>query len=57
MSTILSIWTLAVFVIFLGIVFWVLSKSKEDFDEQAHIPFNEEDNPDKNIENKEAQHG
>ncbi len=57
MSTILSIWTVAVFVIFVGIVFWVLSKSKEDFDEQANIPFNEEDNPEKKLTNKEAQHG
>ena len=46
MSTILSLWTLAVFVIFIAIVIWVMSKKKEDFDEQANIPFNEDKRPD-----------
>lgn len=57
MSTILSLWTLAVFVIFIAIVIWVMSKKKEDFDEQANIPFNEDERPDSNAKNKEVNDG
>ncbi|MEQ8939166.1 MAG: cbb3-type cytochrome c oxidase subunit 3, partial [Gammaproteobacteria bacterium] len=45
MGTILSIWTVAVFIVFIAIVIWVMSKKKEDFDEQANIPFNEDKQP------------
>ena len=57
MSTILSLWTVAVFVIFVGIVIWVLSKKKEDFDEQAYIPFTEDEEPGAEMKNKEANNG
>lgn len=42
MSTIFSIWTVVVFVFFIGLVFWTYSsKRKEEFDQAAHIPFDE----------------
>ena len=52
-----SIWTLVVLVIFVGIVIWAWSgKRKQDFDEAANIPFNEDDMPTENT-SKENSHG
>ena len=49
MSLILSIWTVVVFVIFIGIVFWAYSsKRKEGFDEAARLPL-EDLNDDGNL--------
>ncbi len=43
-STIFSIWTVVVFILFIGIVIWAWSsKRKADFDEAAMIPLNEDD--------------
>ena len=40
MSTLLSLWTVAVFVFFIGMLVWVLFiKPKEEMDEAANIPF------------------
>ncbi len=42
MGMIFSIWTVVVFIFFIGVVFWAYSsKRKEDFDEAARIPFDE----------------
>jgi len=44
MGMILSIWTVIVFVLFIGIVLWVWnSRNKDKYEEAANIPFNEED--------------
>jgi len=52
-----SIWTLVVLVIFVGIVIWAWSgKRKQDFDEAANIPFNEDDMPAEQT-SKENSHG
>lgn len=46
MSTILSIWTVIVAILFLGIVFWAWSgKNRERFDEAAQIPFDDDEEP------------
>lgn len=46
MSTILSIWTAVLFVIFIGIAVWAWSsRQKKAFDEAANIPFKEENRP------------
>ena len=51
------IWTLVVLVLFVGIVIWAWSgKRKQDFDEAANIPFNEDDTPTENT-SKENSHG
>ncbi len=43
-----SIWTIAVMIIFLGIVAWAFSsKRKDSFDEAARLPL-EDDEPDGN---------
>lgn len=56
MSILLSAWTVLVAVFFVGIVIWVLFGNKNDFDEAARIPFEEEDAP--LIEEKEEnKHG
>lgn len=40
-----SLWTVAVLVIFIGIIIWAFSKRrKADFDEAAHLPL-EDDKP------------
>ncbi|MEQ8289082.1 MAG: cbb3-type cytochrome c oxidase subunit 3 [Gammaproteobacteria bacterium] len=57
MGTILSIWTVAVFIVFIAIVIWVMSKKKEDFDEQANIPFNEDKQPGSIPASKEENNG
>jgi len=52
-----SVWTLVVLVLFVGIVIWAWSgKRKNDFDEAANIPFNEDDTPTENT-SKENSHG
>jgi cytochrome c oxidase cbb3-type subunit 4 len=52
-----SVWTLVVLVLFVGIVIWAWSgKRKQDFDEAANIPFNEDDTPTENT-SKEDPHG
>ena len=56
-SLIQSVWTLVVLVLFVGIVVWAWSgKRKQDFDEAANIPFNEDDMPTENT-SKENSHG
>ena len=57
-SLILSVWTIVVMVLFVGIVLWAWSgKRKQRFDEAANIPFTEDDEllPGKN--SKENSHG
>ena len=52
-----SIWTVVVLVLFVGIVIWAWSgKRKQDFDEAANIPFNEDDMPTEKT-SKENSHG
>jgi len=52
-----SVWTLVVLVLFVGIVIWAWSgKRKNDFDEAANIPFNEDDTPTEHT-SKENSHG
>ena len=42
--TLHSIWTVLLFITFIGIVAWAWSsKRKEEFDEAANMPFDEED--------------
>jgi cytochrome c oxidase cbb3-type subunit 4 len=56
-SLIQSVWTLVVLVLFVGIVIWAWSsKRKQDFDEAANIPFNEDDMPAEKT-SKENSHG
>ncbi len=46
--TLHSIWTVLMFITFIGIVAWAWSsKRKKSFDEAANIPFDEEDEPNK----------
>ena len=51
------VWTLVVLVLFVGIVIWAWSgKRKQDFDEAAHMPFDEDDMPAAKT-SKENSHG
>jgi cytochrome c oxidase cbb3-type subunit 4 len=51
------IWTVVVLVLFVGIVIWAWSgKRKQEFDEAANIPFNEDDTPTEKT-SKENSHG
>jgi cytochrome c oxidase cbb3-type subunit IV len=44
MSTLLSIWTVVVLILFTGIVIWAWSgRNKARFEEDARIPFDEPD--------------
>jgi len=47
MSTLVhSIWTVLVFIIFIGIVLWAYSgKRKKDFDEAANLALDDDDKP------------
>jgi cytochrome c oxidase cbb3-type subunit 4 len=57
-SLILSVWTIVVLVLFVGIVLWAFSgKRRQHFEEAARIPFDEDDPapPEKN--SKENSHG
>ena len=60
MSTILSLWTVAVFVIFIGVVIWTLNpKRKKEFEEAAMLPFADDEmekNTEKNLD-AENNHG
>lgn len=41
-----SIWTVIVFIIFIGIVLWAYSgRRKKDFDEAARLALDDDDNP------------
>ena len=52
-----SVWTLVVLVLFVGIVIWAWSgKRKQDFDEAANMPFDEDDMPAEKT-SKENSHG
>ena len=52
-----SVWTLVVLVLFVGIVIWAWSgKRKQDFDEAANMPFDEDDVPAEKT-SKENSHG
>ncbi|MFK8068936.1 MAG: cbb3-type cytochrome oxidase subunit 3 [Gammaproteobacteria bacterium] len=61
LATIQSIWTVIVFVIFVGIVFWAWSgKNKADFEEAAQIPLNDEvenNSNDQKADKKESLNG
>ena len=51
------VWTVVVAVLFVGIVIWAWSsKRKQDFDEAANMPFDEDDRPAANT-SKENSHG
>ena len=55
---ILSIWTIVVMVVFIGIVLWAWSgKRKQSFDEAANIPFDEDDMLPTDTISKEKSHG
>lgn len=55
---ILSIWTIVVMVVFIGIVLWAWSgKRKQSFDEAANIPFHEDDELPADTISKEKSHG
>ena len=57
MSTLFSIWTVLVFIFFIGVVIWAMSsKRKKEFDEAAFIPFTEDDKP-KSKKHKEINNG
>ena len=44
-----SIWTVIVFVVFIGIVLWAYSgRRKKDFDEASRLPLDDDDQPSKN---------
>jgi len=52
-----SIWTIALLVVFLGIVIWAWSgKRKSSFDEAAHLPLND-DKRDTFTDRGERHHG
>lgn len=49
MSMIFSIWTVVVLILFIGIVAWAWSShNRERFEEDAQIPFREDDEPELN---------
>jgi len=44
MAVIQSVWTVVVFILFIGIVIWAWSGArKAEFDEAAHMPLEEDD--------------
>ncbi len=52
-----SIWTVAVFVIFIGIVLWAYSGSrKKDFDEAAKLALDDDDKPSSSPANTNNKH-
>lgn len=54
MNDVRSWYTVVVFVVFIGIFLWAWSgKRKRDFDEAAHLPLNEPEQP-RDDKNKEA---
>ena len=57
-SLILSVWTIVVLVLFIGIVLWAWSgKRKQRFDEAANIPFDEDETLSADTNSKENSHG
>jgi cytochrome c oxidase cbb3-type subunit 4 len=57
-SLIMSVWTIVVMVLFIGIVLWAWSgKRKQRFDEAANIPFDEDDALPTDTISKENSHG
>jgi len=55
---IMSVWTVVVMVLFIGIVLWAWSgKRKQRFDEAANIPFDEDDALSIDTISKENSHG
>ena len=49
MSTILSLWTVVVLIVFLGIVIWAWSgANKARFEAAARIPLDDDDDPEVN---------
>jgi cytochrome c oxidase cbb3-type subunit 4 len=55
---ILSVWTIVVMVLFIGIVLWAWSgKRKQNFDEAANIPFHEDETLPADTNSKENSHG
>ena len=47
MSSIQSLWTLVAFIVFVGIVIWAWSSKRDhEFDEAAHLIFDENEKPD-----------
>ena len=53
-----SVWTIVVMVVFIGIVIWAWSgKRKQQFDDAANIPFNEDRQPNTDSTTKENSHG
>ncbi len=46
MSWLFSFWTVFVFVVFLGVVFWALrGERREEFEQAARIPLEDDDEP------------
>ena len=45
MSILFSLWTVFVAIMFFAIVIWVLRADKEEINEAARIPFQEDDSP------------
>jgi cbb3-type cytochrome oxidase subunit 3 len=56
MGILFSAWTVLVALVFFAIVVWVLRENKENFDEAARIPFEEDAEPHLD-QNKEEIHG
>ena len=53
-----SVWTIVVMVVFIGLVIWAWSgKRKQQFDDAANIPFNEDRQPNTDSTTKENSHG
>lgn len=58
MGLALSIWTVAVAIIFIGIVIWVWSgRNKEKYERAAQIPFHEDDENGNNDEGRDLNDG
>jgi len=58
MSIILSIWTVVVAVMFIGIVLWVWNgRNKAKYEQAARIPFNEGDEDGGNGSKEDPKHG
>ncbi len=56
MSILLSMWTVIVFIVFIGIVIWAWSnKRTAEFEEAANIPFAKNDHPDNEINSKQEE--
>jgi cytochrome c oxidase cbb3-type subunit 4 len=54
MALIQSIWTIVVMVIFFGILVWAFSrKRKQEFDDAAHLPIDDDDSVEKIVKEKQ----